>query len=131
MLGPDADCDARLEDLQPLFELVRRTEGLKHFGYGFTTPVVEIAIEPLGLRADRIGSESHYLRLVTRSGLSCLACLWWNVAEEKFDVIQSFVQRASRTQLGTLRFTATLQLNTFRGYTRVQAVINEQITTAA
>ncbi|MCY0929181.1 hypothetical protein OTB20_23880 [Streptomyces sp. H27-H1] len=46
-------------------------------------------------------------------------------------MIQSFVQRASRTQLGTLRFTATLQLNTFRGDTRVQAVINEQITTAA
>jgi single-stranded-DNA-specific exonuclease len=42
------------------------------------------------------------------------------------------VQRASRTQLGmTLRFTATLQPNTFRGDTRVHAVINEQITTGA
>ncbi|MFJ7280363.1 DHH family phosphoesterase [Kitasatospora sp. NPDC098663] len=88
VLGPDADCDAGLEDLQPLFELVRRTEGLKPFGRGFTAPVVEIAIEPLGLRVDRIGSESQHLRLVTRSGLSCL---WWNAAEEKFDAIQSFV----------------------------------------
>ncbi|KOT51127.1 phosphoesterase [Streptomyces rimosus subsp. rimosus] len=128
VLGPDADCDAGLEDLQPLFELVRRTEGLKPFGHGFTAPVVEIAIEPLGLRVDRIGSESQHLRLVTRFGLSCL---WWNAANEKFDVLQHFVQRASRTKLGTLRFTATLQLNTFRGNTRVQAVINEQITTAA
>lgn len=128
VLGPDADCDAGLEDLQPLFELVRRTEGLKPFGHGFTAPVIEIAIEPLGLRVDRIGSESQHLRLVTRSGLSCL---WWNVAEEKFDVLRGFVQRASRTELGTLRCTATLQLNTFRGDTRVQAVINEQITTAA
>ncbi|MGW5929299.1 DHH family phosphoesterase [Streptomyces anulatus] len=128
VLGPDADCDVGLDDLQPLFELVRRTEGLKPFGHGFTAPVVEIAIEPLGLRVDRIGSEAQHLRLVTRSGLSCL---WWNAAEEKFDVIRSFVQRASRTELGTLRFTATLQLNTFRGDTRVQAVINEQITTAA
>ncbi|MCY0929180.1 phosphoesterase [Streptomyces sp. H27-H1] len=56
VLGPDADRDAGLEDLQPLFELVRRTEGLKPIGYGFTTPVVEIAIEPLGLRVDRIGT---------------------------------------------------------------------------
>lgn len=131
MLGPDADCDAGLEDLQSLFELVRRTGGLKPFGHGFTTAVVEIAIEPLGLRVDRIGSESQHLRLITRSGPSCLSFLWWNVAEEKFDVIQSFVQRASRTELGTLRFTATLQPNTFRGDTRVQAVINEQITRAA
>ncbi|WP_405824265.1 DHH family phosphoesterase [Streptomyces sp. NBC_00838] len=128
VLGPDADCDAGLEDQQALFELVRRTEKLKPFGQGFTVPVVEIAIEPLGLRVDRIGSESQHLRLVTRSGLSCL---WWNVAEEKFDMFRSFVQRASRTELGTLRFTATLQLNTFRGDTRVQAVINEQITAAA
>lgn len=128
VLGPDADCDVGLDDLQPLFELVRRTEGLKLFGHGFTAPAVEIAIEPLGLRVDRIGSEAQHLRLVTRSGLSCL---WWYAAEEKFDVIQSFVQRASRTELGTLRFTATLQLNTFRGDTRVQAVINEQITTSA
>jgi single-stranded-DNA-specific exonuclease len=128
VLGPDDDCDIGLEDLRPLCELVRRTEGLKPFGHRFPPPVVEIAIEPLGLRVDRIGSESQHLRLVTRSGLSCL---WWNVAEEKFDVLQSLVQRASRTELGTLRFTATLQLNTFRGDTRVQAVINKQITTAA
>ncbi|MEW1548403.1 DHH family phosphoesterase [Streptomyces tsukubensis] len=124
VLGPDADCDVGLDDLQPLCELVRRIEGLKPFGHGFTAPVVEIAIEPLGLRVDRIGSESQHLRLVTRSGLSCL---WWNAAEEKADAIQSFVRRASRTELGTLRFTAALQLNTFRGDTRVQAVINQQI----
>ncbi|MFD4946609.1 DHH family phosphoesterase [Streptomyces sp. NPDC058409] len=128
VLGPDADCDASLDDLQPLFELVRRTESLKPFGYRFTAPVVEIAIEPLGLRVDRIGSEAQHLRLVTRSGLSCL---WWNAAKEKFDVLQGLVQRASRTEFGTLRFTATLQLNTFRGDTRVQAVIAEQITTSA
>ncbi|MEV0412404.1 hypothetical protein AB0I68_16755 [Streptomyces sp. NPDC050448] len=128
VLGPDADCDAGLEDLRPLFEPVRRTEGLKPFGHGFTTPVVEIAIEPLGLCVDRIGSDPQHLRLVTRSGLSCL---WWNVAEEKFDVLQSFQRRAGRTQLGMARFTATLQLDTFRGDTRVQAVINEQIITGA
>ncbi|MFC9755181.1 DHH family phosphoesterase [Streptomyces sp. NPDC056921] len=128
VLGPDADCDASLDDLQPLFELVRRTESLKPFGHSFTAPVVEIAIEPLGLRVDRIGSEAQHLRLVTRSGLSCL---WWNAAKEKFDVLQGLVQRASRTESGTLRFTATLQLNTFRGDTRVQAVLAEQITMSA
>ncbi|MFD2794602.1 DHH family phosphoesterase [Promicromonospora vindobonensis] len=128
VLGPDADCDAGLDDLEPLFELVRRTETLKPFGHGFTAPVVEIAIEPLGLRVDRIGSEAQHLRLVTRSGLSCL---WWNAAEEKFDGIRGLVRRASRTDLGTLRFTATLQLNTFRGDTRVQAVITQQVVSSA
>lgn len=29
VLGPDTDCDVGLNDLQPLFELVRRTESLK------------------------------------------------------------------------------------------------------
>lgn len=42
VLGPDADCDAGPQDLRPLFELVRRTEGRKPFGHGFTPPVVEI-----------------------------------------------------------------------------------------
>ncbi|GAA3257607.1 CPBP family intramembrane glutamic endopeptidase [Streptomyces lavendulae] len=98
VLGPDAHCDAGLQDRRPLFELARRTEGLKPFGHGFTTtPVVEIAIEPLGPCVDRIGSDPQHPRLVTRSGLSCL---WWNVAEEKFDVLQRFVQRAGHTQLG-------------------------------
>ncbi|MGI8307000.1 DHH family phosphoesterase [Saccharopolyspora hattusasensis] len=128
VLGPDADCDAGLDDLQPLFELVRRTESLKPFGHGFAEPVVQIAIEPLGLRVDRIGSERQHLRLVTRSGLSCL---WWNAAEEKHDELRRLVMRASRTELGTLRFTAKFQLNTFRGDTRVQAVIDEQISASA
>lgn len=128
VLGPDGDCDAGLDDLGPLFELVRRTEALKPFGHGFTAPVVEIAIEPMGLRVDRIGSEAQHLRLVTRSGLPCL---WWNAAAEKYDVLQGLIRRASRTELGTMRFTATLQLNTFRGDTRVQAVIVDQISTSA
>lgn len=66
----------------------------------------------------------RHLRLVTRSGLSCL---WWNVAEEKEPEFARIISAASRTQTGTLRFIAKLQLNTFRGETRVQAVIDEQI----
>jgi single-stranded-DNA-specific exonuclease len=128
VLGPDADCDAGLDDLQPLFEFVRRTESLKPFGHGFTAPVVQIAVEPLGLRVDRIGSEKQHLRLVTNTGLSCL---WWNAAEEKHDELGRLTRQASRTETGTLRFTATLQLNTFRGETRVQAVIHEQIAASA
>lgn len=124
VLGPDIDCDADLEDLAPLFELVRRIEALRPFGHAFTEPVVELALEPLGLRVDRIGSESQHLRLVTRSGLSCL---WWNTAESKYDELTALVRKASRTELGTLRFVVKLQLNTFRGDTRVQAVITEQV----
>ncbi|WP_424863008.1 DHH family phosphoesterase [Streptomyces sp. MMS24-I29] len=153
VLGPDADCDAGLDDLQPLAEFVRRVEALRPFGHGFTEPVVQIALEPLGLRVDRIGSDADcdherteanmmtnargyrvcrlckkHLRLITRSGLSCL---WWNVAEEKEPEIARIVKSASRTRTGTLRFTAKLQLNTFRGETRVQAVIEEQIIASA
>ncbi|MFI9629241.1 DHH family phosphoesterase [Streptomyces sp. NPDC052042] len=153
VLGPDADCDAGLDDLQPLAEFVRRVEGLRPFGHGFPEPVVQIALEPLGLRVDRIGSDADceherteanmmtnargyrvcrlckkHLRLITRSGLSCL---WWNVAEEKEPEIARIVRSASRTRTGTLRFTAKLQLNTFRGEDRVQAVIEEQITASA
>jgi single-stranded-DNA-specific exonuclease len=124
VLGPDADCDAGLDDLGPLAEFVRRVEALRQFGHGFTEPVVEIALEPMGLRVDTIGSESQHLRLVTRSGLSCL---WWNSAGEQHAALQNLISRASRTETGTLRFTAKLQLNTFRGETRVQAVISEQI----
>jgi single-stranded-DNA-specific exonuclease len=48
VLGPDADCDAGPQDLRPPFEPVRRTEGLKAFGHGFTTPVVEIETDHHG-----------------------------------------------------------------------------------
>lgn len=128
VLGPDVDCDAGLEDLVPLFELVRRTESLRPFGQGFREPIVQVAIEPIGLRVDRIGSEKQHLRLVSREGLSCL---WWNTAEDKHDELKRIVSRASRTEVGTLRFTAKLQLNTFRGETRVQAIIDQQITPSA
>lgn len=124
VLGPDPDCDADLEDLQPLSELVRRVESLKPFGHGFPAPLVQIALEPLGLRVDRIGSEKQHLRLINRSGLSCL---WWNAAEEKYEEISRYVRSASRTDRGTLRFAARLQLNTFRGEPRVQAVVDEQL----
>lgn len=124
VLGPDSDCDADLEDLQPLFELVRRVESLKPFGHGFAVPYVQVALEPLGLRVDRIGSDGQHLRLVTRSGLSCL---WWNAAEKHYEELSRYVRSASRTDRGTLRFAARLQLNTFRGDTRVQAVVDEQL----
>lgn len=64
---------------------------------------------------------------MTRSGLSCL---WRNTAAERYDELRRLVLQASRTELGTLRFTAKLQLNTFRGDTRVQAVIGEQVPTS-
>src|SRR5699024_1984672 len=125
VLGPDEDCDTGFDDLSPLFEFVHRVESLKPFGHGFPAPIVEIAIEPMGLRVDRIGTESQHVRLVTRDGLSCL---WWNAAEEQYGPLTGRVQQASRTQANTtLRFTAKLQLNTFRGETRIQAVIDELI----
>ena len=124
VLGPDEDCDADLDDLLPLFELVRRVESLRPFGHGFAAPFVQIALEPMDLRVDRIGAEGQHLRMLTRSGLSCL---WWNAAADHYDEICRIVRSASRTDRGTLRFIARLQLNTFRGDTRVQAVVDEPL----
>lgn len=123
VLGVDEDCDAGVEDTAPLAELVRRTEALRPFGHGFAEPEVEIALDPSDLRVDRIGSEKQHLRLVTRSGLSCL---WWNAAEAEYRRLAGVVASASLTEASSLRFAAKLQLNTFRGETRVQAVIRDQ-----
>lgn len=123
VLGPDEDCDAGLDDLTPIADLVRRLEMLKPFGHGFPEPVVELALDPTDLRVDRIGSEGQHLRLVTRDGL---ACLWWNAADAEHDRLQERIRRASRSTAGTIRFVVKLQVNAFRGESRLQAVIAEQ-----
>lgn len=122
LLGPSSDCDSDLTDLDALAELARQISELAPFGHGFEEPVMEVCLEPLGLRIDRIGSEKQHLRLVTRSGL---ACLWWNSVEEHYETLREVVDGASREDSGTLRFTAKVQLNEFRGETRVQVVIDQ------
>ena len=118
-LGAAPDCDAPLENVDPLIELVRRLETLKPFGHDFTEPVFEIVLD--AFRVDRIGSEDQHLRLVTPTGM---ACLWWNAAEEHHERLAGHSQQDGA---GPLRFLARLQLNTFRDETRLQAVIQEPL----
>jgi single-stranded-DNA-specific exonuclease len=119
VLGGGLECDAPLTDVEPLVELVRRIETLRPFGHGFVEPVFEVVLD--SFRVDRIGSEKQHLRLVTRTGL---ACLWWNAAEEQHDQLMDFIDSDN---LGPLRFLGRLQLNTFRGETRLQVVIAEPL----
>ncbi|MFC4048341.1 DHH family phosphoesterase [Actinomadura syzygii] len=116
VLGPSADCDISLSDPEQLIELVRRIETLRPFGHQFTEPRVEIILD--GCRVDRIGSNKQHLRILTNTGL---ACLWWNAAESEYDRL------AGSTADERLRFLATLQLNTFMGQTRLQAVICQRL----
>ncbi len=118
VLGAGPECDAPLADVEPLIELVRRIETLRPFGHGFVEPLFEIVLD--GFRVDRIGSEKQHLRLVTRTGL---ACLWWNAADEQHDQLVEIAHSDS----GPVRFLGRLQLNTFRGETRLQVVIAEPL----
>lgn len=136
VLGSGEDCDADLIDLETLFELLRRVDGLRPFGHDFTEPRYQIVVDPGRFRVERIGSEKTHLRLVTRDGL---ICLWWNAAEAEFDRLEALVALRQAEIEGAaeagqsvpetvpLRFNAKLQVNTFAGNTRIQAIITEAV----
>ncbi|WP_394941175.1 DHH family phosphoesterase [Psychromicrobium sp. YIM B11713] len=119
VLGAASDCDAPLDDTEPLVELVRRVETLRPFGHEFTEPVVEIVLDGFAVKA--IGSQKQHLRLTTATGL---ACLWWNAAEAQF---KRLTKIAEDTTAQPTRFLAKLQLNVFLGETRLQAIIERSI----
>lgn len=117
-LGPDSDCDAPLHVGQ-MADLIGRLDGLKPFGHGFEAPRIELVVDSTGARVDRIGSQRQHVRIVTPLGLTCL---WWNAAEAYADRL---AQWADRKQ--PWRLMAQLQLNTFRGVTRVQAIVDQWV----
>lgn len=119
-IGSSPDCDASLDRVEPLIEMIRRVEALKPFGHGFPEPSFEVVVPARGCRVDRIGSSSQHLRLVTQTGV---AALWWNAAESEFDHLAELVG----TSTESLRFLGKLQLNTFMGETRLQVVISERL----
>ena len=51
--------------------------------------------------------------------------LWWNSAAQHYDRLYQQLNGDQPPQ--TLRFTASLQLNEFRGVQRVQGVIDDQL----
>lgn len=124
VLGSTTDCDASLDHLDPLFTLARAVASLKPFGHGFTEPLVQLVIDPLGLQTRVIGSEEQHLRLTTRSGLTCL---WWNSAAEQHDRLLDLARRAQTEAVPPLRLTARLEENTFRDVTRIQAMVVDEI----
>ncbi|WP_246486566.1 DHH family phosphoesterase [Kribbella qitaiheensis] len=119
VLGAGPECDAPLTDIEPLIELVRRLETLRPFGHGFAEPVFEVVVDSFSV--DRIGAEKQHLRLVTRTGL---ACLWWNAAVDHYDQL---VELATSDTVQPFRFLGRLQLNTFRGETRLQVVVADPL----
>lgn len=150
VFGEGPDCDAPLTLFDEMAELVRRLESLRPFGHGFEEPIFQVRIPLAGLRVDRIGSDADcdhdaedghgeynargywqcfhckkHLRLVTRHGLPCL---WWNSAPEHHERLLELVAQAGQDSTRVLAFTAKLALNTFRGETRVQALIDQEIT---
>lgn len=149
VFGEGSDCDAPLDAFEEMSELVRRLEGLRPFGHDFEEPVFQIRLEVAGLRVDRIGSAADcdhdqsdgyghfnargywqchhckkHLRLITRDGLSCL---WWNSAQDNHERLLEMVAAAGQDSTEVLSFTAKLALNTFRGETRLQAVISQEL----
>ncbi|MFJ6759974.1 hypothetical protein ACIQNK_33755 [Streptomyces sp. NPDC091273] len=72
VLGPDADCDAGLEDLQPLFELVRRTVGLKPFGTASPRRSSRSRSSPWACAWT--GSDPNRTTCAWSPGPACLAC---------------------------------------------------------
>lgn len=119
VLGTGSECDAPLEDTEPLVELVRRVETLRPFGHEFTEPVVEIVLDRFAVKP--IGSEKQHLRLITPTGI---ACLWWNAAEAQLERLAEIADDATAEPA---RFLAKLQLNEFMGEARLQAVIEKSI----
>lgn len=134
VLGPDDDCDAPLNDLEPIGELVRRLATLRPFGADFVEPSFCLVVEPTRCTLARIGSEGQHLRLVTSDGL---ACLWWNAAETEYERLRQVIDHQHATRARALadhrsvpaqesfRFTVRLQLNHWAGAARLQAVVTE------
>lgn len=152
-IGPGFD--ASITDTDELIELIRRVETLRPFGHAFSAPVFELTLDPTSIKIERIGSDADcqhpgpddddqaegefnakgywvcfkckkHLRLITANGMSCL---WWNAADEHHAALlalRSLAADPSRPDdRPQLRFLVSLQLNEFRGLTRVQAVIDQ------
>lgn len=122
VLGSGPGVDAGLEASSPLIEFVERTETLRPFGHGFPAPVVELVLDTGSCRLDRIGSEGQHLSLMTRSGFKAL---WWNAAADHGDELEAMV---GNPDTGPLHLSGHLSLNTFRGTTSVQGIIESRIT---
>lgn len=122
VLGSTDDCDAPLTRIGDLVELVRRIDSMAPFGHGFTRPVVELVLDPARCRLDRIGSDKQHLRIIAPTGM---ACLWWNSVEDNAEAMESII--GHRSDAKPLRLVAKLQLNVFRGETRLQAVIDSVV----
>lgn len=120
--GPAADCDAPLTDLEPIVGLVRRIGRLGPFGHQHAEPSFELVLDPAQCRVARIGSDGQHLRVATTDGL---VLLWWNAADSEYDRLTALTTTPGHATANGryLRFIAHLQLNSFRGQERLQAVI--------
>lgn len=121
-IGVSHDCDTDLEDVEAMQTFIRRIASMKPFGHRFEAPSVELVVSTNHLALRRIGSESQHLQMITAGGMKLL---WWNAAEQHYEALRQVIDAGHRFR--TLRFTAALQLNEFRGVERVQAVIQDRL----
>lgn len=121
-IGSGPNCDTDLDDTEAMAAFIRRVSMLRPFGHGFPPPSIELVVDTNRLEIRCIGSEKQHLQLVTSGGLKML---WWNSAAQHYDRLYQQLNGDQPPQ--TLRFTASLQLNEFRGVQRVQGVIDDQL----
>jgi single-stranded-DNA-specific exonuclease len=122
VLGPEADCDASLSDVDELMDLTIGIETLAPFGHGFTRPEIELVVDLSSCSMATLGSDKTHLKLVLPIGMKVL---WWNAAErlpDLRDLAESPIPGDS-----IVRLRVTLSINVFRGMESVQAVVDRII----
>lgn len=122
VLGPDADCDADLTDLEQLVDLVQGIESLAPFGHGFPRPEIELAVDLSRCSIQPLGSDKQHLRIVHPIGMKVL---WWNAADRLQDLKE--LAKSPRPGESTARMRVKLSLNVYRGFESVQAVVDRVI----
>lgn len=115
--GPDAEGDP--DDNESIRFLIHRLAALQPFGHGFEEPVIELEVDLRYAVVSTMGRENQHLRITTLNGTKCL---WWN----KGHLAEKIINDATLKQSPVIRFQGKFSLNTFRGKTNTDFIINDQ-----
>jgi len=128
ILGDSDEADDRTPDPEELINLVDHIASLSPFGHGFPEPLHKIVLDPARVLVLELGQATYddngneitpagrHTKLVSLN--SGLQLLWWNSADER---------DAIKTADKPLTFLANLGVNTFRGSTKPQAIIQSRL----
>lgn len=126
VLGSDTDADASLNDIRAITQCITMIKELAPFGHGFPQPPVDVIINLPTCSVWTMGDQKQHLKIITPEGI---ALLWWNRA----DLAPILVERQENSDLADTmcRLRVTLGLNTFRGRTTLQGIIDHEVETPA